>query len=434
MVVFSGIAIFYCLRPAAAIEKEKKMGKFIKLAWRNMWRNWRRTVIAVTAIVLGLILLVFMAGTIEGSDQAIFGNMVRLYGGNLQIHAAGYGEKANNLPMLPVENDANVVETVLAHPNVTAVARRINTGGMVSSREGTFPVIITGIDPDAETEISIVSENIQSGRYLMTGETDAILIGKGLADLLDVGVSDTITLVGRRKNEEMRQRTVTIVGIYSLGLTEAEKGSVFITLTEAQTLYNMREQVTEVSIILESVGQEADVKADLTAALPGYEIDAWDTLQPEMRQIMDVKAQVTEAFSLIVLLIASVGVLNLMLMAVFERTREMGVLAALGMKSGQLMGLFLLEGAMIGVIGAIVGSLLGWLAVQATATNGINFVQDAEGLGDMVALMGNTIYPTISLGFILGRGAAVAVIATLASLYPAWQASRQEPADALHYV
>ena len=410
------------------------MGKFIKLAWRNLWRNWRRTAIAVVAIVLGLILLVFMAGTIEGSDQAIFGNMVRFYGGNLQIHADGYGERANTLPMLPVENDAEVVETVLAHADVVAVARRINTGGMVSSREGTFPVRITGIDPDAETEISIVSENVKSGRYLMTGETDAVLIGKGLADLLDVGVGDAVTLVGRRKNEEMRQRTMTVVGIYSLGLSEAEKGSVFITLSEAQMLYNLRDQVTEISIILESVGQEAAVNADLQAALPGYEIDAWDTLQPEMRQIMDVKAQVTEAFSLIVLLIASVGVLNLMLMAAFERTREMGVLAALGMKGRQLMGLFLLEGAMIGVMGSVLGCLLGWLVVQATAANGIEFVQDTEGLGDLVALMGTTIYPTVSLGFILGRGAAVAGIATLASLYPAWQASRQEPSDALHYI
>ena len=410
------------------------MGKFIKLAWRNLWRNWRRTVIAITAIVLGLILLVFMAGLIEGSDQAIFGNMVRLYGGNIQIHAPGYGEKADKMPMLPVENDAKVLETVMAHPNVTAAARRITTGGVVSTREGTFPVQITGVDPDAETDISIVSENIKSGRYLMTGETDAVLIGKSLAELLEVGVGDTVTLVGRRKNEEMRQRTVTIVGIYSLGLSEAEKGNVFITLSEAQTLYNLRDQVTEISIMLESVGQESAVIADLKTALPGYEIDSWDTLQPEMRQVMDMKSNVTQAFSLIVLLIASVGVLNLMLMAVFERTRELGVLAALGMKDNQLMGLFLLEGAMIGVIGALVGSLLGWLAVQATASTGLYMGSSVTDMGDIVALMGDTIYPTISLGYIVGRGIAVVVITTLAALYPAWQASRQEPADALHYV
>ena len=410
------------------------MGKFIKLAWRNLWRNWRRTVIAITAIVLGLILLVFMAGLIEGSDQAIFGNMVRLYGGNIQIHAPGYGEKADKMPMLLVENDAKVLETVMAHPNVTAAARRITTGGVVSTREGTFPVQITGVDPDAETDISIVSENIKSGRYLMTGETDAVLIGKSLAELLEVGVGDTVTLVGRRKNEEMRQRTVTIVGIYSLGLSEAEKGNVFITLSEAQTLYNLRDQVTEISIMLESVGQESAVIADLKTALPGYEIDSWDTLQPEMRQVMDMKSNVTQAFSLIVLLIASVGVLNLMLMAVFERTREMGVLAALGMKDNQLMGLFLLEGAMIGVIGALVGSLLGWLAVQATASTGLYMGSSVTDMGDIVALMGDTIYPTISLGYIVGRGIAVVVITTLAALYPAWQASRQEPADALHYV
>jgi ABC-type lipoprotein release transport system permease subunit len=136
---------------------------------------------------------------------------------------------------------------------------------------------------------------------------------------------------------------------------------------------------------------------------------------------------------LIVVLIASIGVLNLMMMAVFERTREMGVLAALGMKGRQIMGLFLLEGALIGGVGAIIGCILGGLLLGIVGQVGIDLGY-ASGMGEITALMGDRLYPSVTLVGIVSRGAVVAIIATLASLYPAWQASRKEPAEALHHV
>ena len=232
------------------------MGKFLKLAWRNAWRNWRRTSIAVVAIVLGLVLLLFFDGLIKGSDQAIFGNAVRLYGGNVQAHAPGFREKASRLPLLPMESADAVVEAATAEPQVVAAAKRINTGGIVSSREGAFPVIITGIEPGVEAPLSIQAENVAQGRYLQDEDGDAILIGQGLADLLRVSAGDRVKLLGRGKNEEIRQRTMTVVGVYDLGMAEAEKGMAFMTVSEAQTLYNLRDQATEVTIFLKRVGQE----------------------------------------------------------------------------------------------------------------------------------------------------------------------------------
>ena len=123
------------------------MGKSFKMAWRNMWRNWRRTTIALVAIVLGLILLLFLDGMIKGSDQAIFGNAVRLYGGNVQVHAPGYRDKANRMPLLPLDDADAVVAAAEAQPEVVAAAKRINTGGLVSTRAGAFPVEITAIEP-----------------------------------------------------------------------------------------------------------------------------------------------------------------------------------------------------------------------------------------------------------------------------------------------
>lgn len=409
------------------------MGKYLKLAWRNMWRNWRRTAIALVAIVLGLILLLFFDGIISGTDQALFANAVRLYGGNIQVHAPGYRARANRLPLLPLEDPDEVVRVASARPEVVAAAKRIHTGGIVINPEGNFSVGITAIEPAVEDPISLEAENITAGRFLLPEDEDAILIGQGLADALNAGVGDRVTLLGKSLHETMRQRTMTIVGIYDLGMGDAEKGLVFITLPEAQALYNLRGQVTEVSITLQDMSQEDTVLPALQADLPGYEVDSWETLKPEIRQIMDTKSASTSIMGFIVLFIAAIGVLNLMLMAAFERTREMGVLAALGMKGRQVMTLFLVEGSLIGLVGAVIGAALGLLMLWGLSGVGIS-MGDLSGMGELTALMGSRLYPTVDVFHAVNRGVVVVFIAALASLYPAWHASRQEPAEALHYV
>jgi ABC-type lipoprotein release transport system permease subunit len=409
------------------------MAKLLTMAWRNMWRNWRRTAIAVVAIVLGLILLLLLNGFITGSDQAIFGNAVRLYGGNIQIHAPGYRDRANRLPLLPLEDADAVVAAARSNPAVVAAAKRINTGGLISSHEGAFPVAITGLEPSIEQSLSIQAANISAGRYLRDDDGDTIVIGRGLAELLDVGVDDRVTLVGRRKNETMRQRTMTIVGIYDLGMRDAEKSAVFMALAEAQSLYNLRDSASEVAVTLQTVGTEKSIIPALQALLPGYEVDSWQTLRPEMTQTIETKGAFTSVFGFIVLLIASIGILNLMLMAVFERTREMGVLAALGMKRRQILTLFLLEGALIGVVGALIGCVLGAAVVWSLGQVGMD-LSFAQGMGEITALMGERLYPVITQQQLISRGIGVVIIAALASLYPAWQAARKEPAEALHHV
>lgn len=409
------------------------MNQYVKMAWRNVWRNWRRTLIATVAIVLGLILLIFMDAAIRGSDQAIYGNAVRLYGGNVQIHAPGFRDKSSRLPLLPLDNADIVIEKVLTKPNVVAVAKRINTGGMVSNREGAYPVSITAIQPESEVAVSLIAANIVAGRFLQGDDEDNMLIGQEMATLLNVTVGDRVTLLGQRKDQSMRQRTMTIVGIYSLGLGDAEKGLVYINLPTAQRLYNLREQETEVAITLDAVGQEADFIASLSPELPNYEIDSFDTLRPEIRETLATKGAATAVIGFIVLLMAAIGILNLMLMAAYERTREMGVLAALGMKGRQIMGLFLLEGMFIGVVGGVLGCLVSWLLVWGVAQVGID-LSYAEGTGDLTALLGNRLYPSIPLISIVYYGLVVVFIAALASLVPAWQASHNEPAEALHHI
>lgn len=410
------------------------MGKMMKLAWRNMWRNWRRTGIALIAIVLGLMLLLLLTSVIAGSDQAIFGNAVKVYGGAVQVHAPGYREKANRRPMLPLQDPNAVVAAALAQPTVIAAAQRIHTGGILVKDGESRPVAITAIQPTAEAPISIQAANVVAGRFLIDGEGDAIFIGQALADELGATLGDRITLLGHGKHESMRQRTMTVIGIYSLGSPDLEKGVAFITLTEAQSLFNMNNQATEVAISLTDVMQESTVIPALQAALPGYEVDSWKTLKPEITGTMASKQMFVSMIGLIVILIASIGILNLQLMAVFERTREMGVLAALGMKGRQIMALFLLEGVLIGVVGAVIGCLVGvGVVFLIRQMGGISFAS-ISGMGEVTALMGDHLMPMLTLVDVISRGVIVAVIAAFASLYPAWQASRKEPAAALHHV
>ena len=159
---------------------------------------------------------------------------------------------------------------------------------------------------------------------------------------------------------------------------------------------------------------------------------SWEELNPEMKQSLDVDELFMIIFGLVVLLIAGVGILNLLLMAVFERTREIGLLAAMGLKRRGILVLFLLEGVLIGLLGALVGCVLGGLVVSAVGQVGIEL--SVAELGEMMALLGDRLYPELQVDLLVERALTVTVIAALASLYPAWQASRREPAEALHYV
>lgn len=409
------------------------MIKFFKIAWRNLFRNWRRTMIAVTAISLGLMLLVYTDGLLSGSRIAIYGNLIKLLGGNIQVHAQGYEQKSKRTPLIPIPNADEAVKIALAQPEVVGVSSRIVTGGFASSRDASLPVSIDGIQPENEAPHGLVAGHIEQGRYLTSADQDAVLIGKGLADRLKVGLNDRITLAGRATHDQMRSRTMTVIGIYNVGSAETEKTLLYITLGEAQTLYDMNGQVTEISIALNSIGNETPVVNRLQAALPNDEVASWQTLNPGLLDAYSLGDKIMNVFAVIVLLIAGIGILNLMLMAVFERTREIGLLSAMGLKSGQILLLFIVEGLMMGVLGAIIGCALGAGCVALTAVSGIDLTA-ANQAGQATALMGNKLYPILEAAPLLNRAITMIVIAGLASLYPAWQAAHREPAEALHYV
>ena len=159
---------------------------YLRLAWRNIWRHRRRTVIVVIAIAMSLWMMMFYDAFVAGFNNAIYGNAIKFLGGNIQIHAEGFSENSSKTPLLPLANDQAAVDAALEIPNVVAASRRINTGGLATTREGAFPVSITGIEPEAELPVSLPAQNITSGRYLQADDLDSVLIGQGLASAMAV--------------------------------------------------------------------------------------------------------------------------------------------------------------------------------------------------------------------------------------------------------
>ena len=405
---------------------------YLRLAWRNIWRHKRRTIIIVLAMSLTLALMMFYDGLMNGFTDAIYGNAVKVLGGNIQVHAQGYRAQANSTPLLPLTDAQAVLAAAEANPMVQAATQRINTGGLLTSREGAFAVSITGVEPEKELKVNIIGQYVNDGRNLTSDDTDSVLIGTGLADALNVKVGDRISMVGRSQHKQMRQRTMTVVGIYDLGMADIEKQTVYISLGEAMSLYELNAP-TEIAIFLQHLGQENEVITNLKSSVSGDEIESFQANYPDLANAISSKGGVMNIFSVIIIAIAGVGILNLLLMAVYERTREIGVLGAMGLKPRQISLLFILEGTMIGLVGVAAGIVLGVALNGYLMRVGLDFGSMTQAASYM-ALIKDKVYPTLGLEKLFMRASMVAIISALAALIPAIEAGRREPAEALHFV
>jgi len=303
---------------------------------------------------------------------------------------------------------------------------------LVTSHEGAFSVGIIGVEPEKEIKVNIIGQNVKEGRNISSDDLDSVLIGKGLADAMGVKVGDRITMVGSSQHEQMRQRTMTVVGIFDLGLADMEKQDVYISLLEAQTLYEVNGS-TEVAIFLDRLGQEGSVIDAMKPALSGYEIESFQANYPDLASTINTKTGVMNFFSVIIIAIAGIGILNLLLMAVYERTREIGVLGAMGLKPHQISLLFILEGTMIGLVGAAAGVVLGLVINGYLMKVGLDF-GDMSDVASYMALVQSRIYPTWGIEMLPMRVSMIVIISALAALIPATEAGRREPAEALHFV
>ena len=300
--------------------------------------------------------------------------------------------------------------------------------GILNTAEDTTNLQVYGIDVTSDF-YAPVRDGLVAGEFLAADDRSGILLGKRLADSMGLQPGSKVSLTLIDADGQPQEQIYTVRGLFRSGAVSYDENSVFMPLAKAQAVTNTAGRASAVTILLHNQEDAEAVAAAL--ATPDVKALTWTELNQVFLQTMAIGLRFYLILDFIVMLVVAVVIANTLLMAVFERVREMGILAALGMKGRQIMGMFLLEAATLGLLGIVVGVVLGTAIVLYMTDHGIYMGEDVAGSVENIAL-GATMYTRLVPTTIANLSLATLVVILLGSLYPAWFAARLEPAQALH--
>ena len=410
------------------------------MAWRNIWRNPRRTILTISAIAFASLLLVFMLSFQFGSYHTMINASVKINTGHIQVQAQDYQDKQS---MYLVVNDPTAIGNILNKmQEVDAYTFRAKAFSLVSSKERTYGVVVVGIDPATEAQVSTLKNLIRKGSYLppdyQNQTSPPALIGNLLAGNLHVGPGDELTVLGQGRDGSIAATVVKIAGIYSSGMDEFDRSSIHIPLKHFQDVFAMRGAVHEVVALAKSLKYIAKIKKAIAEEInkrnlkhPLVVMD-WEELMPGLRQAIEMDLVSGIIFYLILILVVAFSILNTFLMAIFERTKEFGVLMAMGTTPGRLTKLLLIESFSMTAVGIVIGIIIGCLVTWYFQIHGIDIAGSSE-IMKQYGISGR-MHPQLSLISAISGPAVVLLITFFAALYPALKVRRLRPVEALGHV
>ena len=398
------------------------------LAWRNLWRNHRRTLIMLLAIAIGVWAMIFMAALMRGMTDEMMRNGLNNLPGEVQIHQANYRDDpsvANS--MAP---PAGELARELARPPVAAWAARVRVPAVVASERDSRGVTLLGVDPASERAIGSLPGDIQEGRFLEDEHDRGLVIGRKLASRLETALGKRVVLMSQDPQNDIADRGVRVVGIYRARLEGTEDQFVYAGRAAVQEMLGIGDRVSEVAVTAHDYRAVDRWYPQLAAAVgQGLEVAPWTELDSFLASYLSVQDGFSLVFMVVVFLVLSFGLVNTLAMAVFERVREIGLMQALGMPPSLILGQLLLESLYLLGLGLALGNLLALASIRPLES-GIDISAVAQGL-EMMG-MGTTLYPALALTDMAMSTAVVIVLGLLASLLPAWRAARLEPVTALN--
>lgn len=423
------------------------MFTLLKLAFRNIFRVKRRTIITFSTISIGLALLIVAICLMNGVDKQSISNIINCQTSHIKIFKKGYFDKKDELPMDITIKRPDYIRSLLKDiPGVVETESRILFGASVIKGMDELPCLGAAIDPVLDPELFVIKDSLVAGQWLAPDDAN-MLVGRDLAEDIGLSVGDLITvrIITSTKKDDFSWNAVDleIKGIFDSGNPTVDSGRILIPLKQAGEALSMTEEVTEIVVRLNSdenrvvLSARDKIKEALKSQDQDLEVYTWEDLAGTFLAISKMKTKNSSMIIFIMLIIASMGIINTMLMAVMERTREIGMLSAMGMKKGEIMKLFILEGGFIGVIGSLLGCILGGLASWYLEVEGWSIA----AWGDTVQEVTASIYPlkdvfyadltmdVLVMTFILGT-----LISVIASFYPARKAARLNPIDALRHI
>lgn len=401
------------------------MIQLYKLAIRNLGRNRRRSFFSALALGMGLALLLLMAAVIEGEMRGAMDSSIHLQSGHIQVRAKSFNEDRSSLAWEDlVEDPARMADQISALEPVESATPRLFASGIVAVGEDSVGVRVVGIDPAAEASRPLV-DGLISGEFIGADDREGLLIGEPLANKLHVKVGDTLNLLVNTSNGDVDEQRFIIRGIYTTHTPGYDEGNVFLPLLKAQTIARAENHASTIFVLLKDREQTGPVAAALQTNQ--YQVSTWEEMNALLTQTEEMSGAYMVVLYLIVLGITATVIINTLIMAVFERTREIGILSAMGMKSTRIMALFFAESSLLAVGGIVIGLVLGGLMVFYATRFGFYI----GNMGIDGILLGERIYAYLTVEDTITLTVITFVITLLAALYPALLAARMEPVVAL---
>ncbi len=398
----------------------------LRLAWRNLWRQPRRTWLTIGAMVFSNVLLVFMISLQFSVYDLMINNSLRAFSGHMQVQAPGYIDDGSmRQTVAEIVPLANRLRSELPEADIAARA----TGFVLaSSEQRSYGIAVYGVEPAFEPDSSSIPGLVTEGRFVEKG--DEVVIGTVLARNLRVSVGDELTMLGSGRDGSFAAAVLTIVGIFDSGIPDLDRSIAEIPLATFDEIFYMRGGGHHIVVNAPSIDAAPDYQQRVKAMLPDdLELHDWTALQPGLKQA--ITADLSSSFFIygVLVILVAFSVLNTGLMSVLERTREFGILMALGIAPGRLGRLVLLETALMGFIGILLGALLGGLVTGYLGVTG--FVM--PGMEEMAVRFNlpARLYPGISVATLFAGPFIVFLVSIVATLYPALRLNRLQPVEAM---
>lgn len=398
----------------------------LKMAFRDLGRNRRRTFFSALAVAIGLALLMLMASVIQGEMGNAIESAIQLQSGHIQIRAKTYDENKASLKWEDlVENPEQIAGQVAALDQVKAATPRLFASGFLSTGDESAGVQIYGIDP-ASPANDPYRRGMISGNFLTADDREGLLIGKPAADKLHLQAGDKVNLSVNTANGDIQEQIFTVRGIYSTDTYGFDNSVIFLPLAKAQAITQTNNHASTIFILLKETSYTDSVVNALKVPA-NLEVVTWRDLNSLIVEFETLANSYIGFFYMIILAITASVIINTLIMSVYERTREIGILAAVGMRGSRILGLFLAESLLLAVGGVLMGVILGWLSVRLFNVNGFYI----GNMGLTGFLISDTIHAKLTLADTINLSILTFVVTLLSGLYPAVMASRMEPVEAL---
>lgn len=421
------------------------MSIVVTVAWRNLWRRKQRSVFTALAMGIGVALSMVSMSLQTGIFAEVFDEMVTDTLGHVQVHHPDYPIRKHLHDTL--SQATGLVSKVEALPEVRVAAPRLLTVAMVGGKDHSTGALVMGVEPHREVELSEIDREISLGRWMKDVAQGEAVLGRGLAEELEVKLGEEVILVGQDSYGGVAQGVYRVVGQVESGIVELDHGGIWLHLRDAQDLFVLPDQVHELLIAGGSTPAEGLAFGEGRERVQALShrvknllqrddshvllIQTWREARPAVSQLMDTQRSSAYILLSIVLALSALGVLNTMLMAIFERTRELGVMLAVGIRPATISLMVMTEALLLASLAGILGLLMGWGLNYLLMTYGLDFSVDGEGLSYGGVRLSARLYGVFEWSSVTISILALYFVTIIISIWPAIKAAQIEPITAM---